>query len=158
MPRPLSNEAKRRLNSLSPDEEYVVAIEISHQALVEPARFVNDRQDLISNGKTYVAAAFKLSLIDDKEKELPKAQISFANIGKSLVDWIDRSAGGQGARIRILIIYRKRPDILEVDQECDLLNLSLDMVQINGTLAFDDMLGKPAVNIRYTTKEAPGLI
>jgi hypothetical protein len=158
MARNFSQGFKLNLTSISPEENILYALEINHKALATPIRVVNDTLDLISNGETYLACGFNISLLSDSEKELPKARISVTTIKNDLQHFIESSNGAQEATITIKLLRRSEPDTIEHELTCDLLNLSVDYFTVTGTLGFDNILGRDAINVNYSSKESPGLI
>jgi hypothetical protein len=55
---------KERVGALSGDAPSYL-LEISHPQLAVPIRICNDTQDIVSNGNTFTAMGFRVSLPDD---------------------------------------------------------------------------------------------
>ncbi len=157
MARSYSNTFKEKSNSTGADEAPLYLLEIDHADLSSPVRVVNDNQDLVSNGNTFVAMAFRVTLPDDLQHGLPHAKLSVDNIGRELTQWLESSGGGKGATVRIMQVLRSDPDTLEFDITMDLSNVSMSMSQITGTLGFEDLLNRPAVPLTYRPDTTPGL-
>lgn len=147
---------KKRVNSTS-GEAPSTLLEITHSLLVTPVRLVNDNQDLVSNGNTFTALAFDITLPDDIAQQLPRARLSMDNVGRELTQWIDASQGGRGAHVRVMQVMRNAPNVLEFDITMDLLNVRQTLLQISGELGFNNTMGIQALPITYRPENMPEL-
>lgn len=157
MARSYSEKASQNLLSTSPAEPFLVAIEVMHADLPVPARFVNDSQNITIQGNEYFATAFRVSLPDDKDQQLPQARLEVDNVGRELTQWLEFSRGGVGARCRIIQVLRSDPDLIEFDMTMDLTGLVINNMTVSGLLGFQNTLGQTAVTIRFDPLTAPGL-
>ena len=157
MPRDYSDTFKEVANSTGAAEAPLLLLEITHADLSQPIRVVNDNQDLVSNGDTYIAMAFRARLPDDLEQGLPRATLAIDNVGRLLTDWIESSGGGQGAQVRMMQVLRSDPDTIEFDITMDLSNVSMNMTEVVGTLGFEDLLNRPGVPLSYRPDTTPGI-
>jgi len=151
-----STHFRERTASLS-GEAPVVLLEITHPQLLVPARVVNDTADLVSNGNLFVACGFSVTLPDDFDKQLPRAQLAIDNVGRELTQWLEASNGGRGAQVRLMQVMRDTPDVLECDLLLDLKNVKQTTTQITASLGYDDTLGTPGLAARYDPATTPGL-
>ncbi|MBI3771473.1 MAG: DUF1833 family protein [Gammaproteobacteria bacterium] len=135
----------------------LILLEITHPNLPQPVRLVQDNQDIVSNGNTFTAMGFEITLPDDKEQGLPQAKIAIDNVGKELTSWLDASGGGKGAKVRVMQIMRDAPNVIEMDTTLDLSNVSMNVFKVGGTLGYQDILNQPAVTYTYRPDTAPGL-
>jgi len=108
-------------------------------------------------GVQYKSLYFRITLPDDRPRQLPRARLSLDNVGAELVSWLELSGGGQGAQCRIMQMLRSDPGTIEWEITMDLTNLAMDAVEITGILGFDDILNRPAVPFTYRPDTAPGL-
>ena len=152
-----SAAANKKINAVSSDEFPLLLLEITHPDLTSPVRVVNDNLDITFESNVYTAMAFRASLPDDVPNKLPRASLAIDNVGKELVQWLETSAGGQGADCRMIQIMRSDPATVEWEITMDLSNLSMTMLEVTGQLSFDDLLNKPAVTVIYRPSVAPGL-
>jgi hypothetical protein len=152
-----SDRYKRALGAVSSSDLAVVLLEISHPDMPTPARVVRDAQDLVSGGNTFVACAFDFTMPDDRGSQAPRAQIVIDNIGRELMDWIEASSGGRGAEVRMMVVLRATPDVIEADYRLGLLGLKVDQSKVSGDLGYGNLLDLPAVAVRYDPATAPGL-
>ncbi|NYT38866.1 DUF1833 domain-containing protein [Allopusillimonas soli] len=168
-----SKAGRRNLLATSADEPLLQLIEITHPDLAEPARFVNDNENIVVEGHTFFATAFTLIKPDDVDQQTPKAQLSVDNVGRELTQWLEYSNGGKGARCRILAVLRSsneeyatdyfaqdytlasNPDI-EFDMTLDLSGIHINNAQVSSDLGFQNTLMQPAVTMRFDPLTTPG--
>lgn len=157
MPRSYTAPARRNLLATSADEPFLVLLEITHPELIVPIRVVNDSQNIVVEGNEFIACAFRITLPDDIDQQVPEARLEVDNIGRELTQWLEYSQGGKGAKCRIMQVLRSDPDTVEFDMTLDLSGLSVDNFVVRGQLGFQDTLGQPAVKLRFDPNTAPGL-
>jgi hypothetical protein len=114
-------------------------------------------QDITSNGNLYIACPFRCILPDDYEGQLPKAKLAVDNVGKELMYWIETSNGGSGSTVKFQQVMRSRPDQVEWQIAMNLYNVHVTMQEISAELGYDNLFSKPAISIRYTPDNSPGL-
>jgi len=157
MPKSLSKKMKANMTVLSGGEHPIALIEIRHPLLANPIRLANSRNDIQSQGETYIACAFQITLPDEQDQNLPRAVLSITNIGRKLSYWVERTIGAKDAQVRIIVIQKSCPDDHEWSIDMDMINVSMTIETIETQLGFDDLLNKPAVPVIYNTEKAPGL-
>lgn len=156
MPNTYTPAGRRNLLATSADEPFLILLEIQHAELDEPVRVVNDTQAITAGGNDYVACPFEITLPDDVDQQVPKAQLRVDNIGRELTQWLEYSRGGKGATCRIIQCLRSDPDVLEYDMTLDMTGISVDNLTVTADLGFQNTLLLPAVAVRYDPKTTPG--
>jgi len=157
VPKTYSQTYQRTINAVSAAQSPLLALEITHEDLAQPIRVVNDVEDLVSNGETFVAMAFRAELPSDLEEGQARARLVVDNVGKEMVGWLEASNGGRGARCRIMQLLRSDPDTIEWEISMDLSNLVVSPLTVSGTLSFEDLLNRPGIPMLYRPEAAPGL-
>jgi len=157
MPRSYSTTTLEHINATSADELPLLLLEIDHPQLTQPARVVNDTQDLTSNGNLFVGMAFSASLPDDKPQQMPKARLAIDNVGKELVSWLEMSQGGRGSTCRMMQVMRSAPNLIELEITLDIMNVIITATTVEADLGFDDLLGRMSTPYSYRPDTAPGL-
>lgn len=157
MARAYSSEYKSTLAATSAPEAPLLLLEINHAALPQPVRVVQDNQDITCNGNLYVACPFRCELPDDFEAQLPRARLAIDNIGRELMYWIETSAGGAGSTVTFRQVMRSRPDQVEWSITMSLYNVVATYKEVSGDLGFDNLFGRPAIQMSYTPAKAPGV-
>lgn len=157
MSRAKSPRFRQAAQAVSAAELPLVLIEISHVLLAEPMRFVNDVQDVLSNGQNYVATSFSFVWPDDQDKQTPHAKLSIANVRGDVGAFFERTHGGRGSVLTVLQIMRSVPDYVEDRLVLDLKNLEVNTQTVSGQLGYDDVLNRPGTPCIYRPESAPGL-
>jgi hypothetical protein len=147
---------KERTGSTS-GEEPSYLLEITHAQLAQPIRVTNDNDDIVSNGDTYIACAFRIQFPDDIANTMPRVPIAVDNVGREMTQWLEGSDGGRGATVRIMQVMRDTPDVVEQEYMLDLLNVKQNMLEVSGQLGYENVLDLPALAATYTPETAPGI-
>lgn len=155
--RVLSPVARGNVLATSAKEPLCALIEITHPDLVVPVRVVNNSVDVVSNGATFVACAFELTLPDDIEGQVPKATLSVDNVGQELTTWLEYSRGGQNAKCRLMFVAPSQPNVVEFDMTLDMTGMKIDNQKVSAQLGFVNTLGRFAVAKTFNPATAPGL-
>lgn len=156
MPSTHTTNFKERTGSTSGDAP-VYLLEITHPQLAVPIRVARDTQDLVSNGETFTAMAFDVSFPDQQAGALPSAPIAIDNVGRELVQWLEASQGGRGAKVRIMQVMRDDPDTIEAEYTLDLLGVKQTSPRVVGRLGYEDTLNLPALAATYRPDNTPGI-
>jgi len=155
--RVFSPNGRRNLLATSATDPIIVLLEITHLDLAVPIRVANNSEDVVSNGTTFIACPFELTLPDDIEGQLPQATLSVDNIGQELTAWLEYSRGGQGAKCRMMLVAASSPSLREFDMTMDMTGLKIDNLKVLAQLGFVNTLGRAAVSKTFTPATAPGL-
>lgn len=157
MAREYSNAYKRAANATGAAEMSRILLEIDHPDLAQPIRVVNDTDDLVHLGDTFVAFGFDAVMPNDSQGQLAKARLVMDNVGEDLTEWIDASRGGKGSTVRFIEVLRSDPDTIEWEVTMDLTNVEVTWSQVSGEVGFENLLNRPAVLVTYRPDTAPGL-
>ena len=157
MARAYSAAYKSTLASTAAPEAPLILLEINHPALSEPVRVINDNDALTSNGKTFIACPFTCELPDDFADQLPRASLVVDNVGRDLMYWIENSGGGEGSTATFSQVMRSRPDLVEWSITMNLYNVTADVQHVSAELGFENLFGRPAVQMCFRPETAPGI-
>jgi hypothetical protein len=112
--------------------------------------FVNNQVDVISNGETYLAFPFELTLPDDREDVITRIQLQIDNVDRRVVEAV-RSIDTP-ATVTISVIRAAEPNVLVAGPiECVLRNVSYSALVVTGDLApHENILDEPFPQHSYT--------
>lgn len=150
-------EAKLQQNLLSPTELQVFLLEIAHAALSEAVRIVVDNAPINHLGKQYMPVAARLTLPKDEQNQVASANLSIDNVSRTLTKIVEETGGLRGVTVNVKMIYRERPDIVELEHEFDWLDISLSPRLLSGTLSYNKIMDLPATPMSYRPSTKPGL-
>lgn len=153
-----SDDLKVNVNRLDSLESLKVLIEITHPLLSEPVRVINDNCDLISKGNTFIAYPFDFKRAPDIENELPKGRITFSNVGRSFIKWLEESYGASDADLRILFARRSTPDVYENEFPCKITSTSItpELITIDIVILANKLIQR-GIRFNFNTERNPGL-
>ncbi len=146
----------RARRELSPADVALTALEISHPALQDPVRVVNDVEDREIDGERYVALRFDARLATDADGQVPRAEIALDNVGRPLTQWIEAAGGGAGASVRVIQVIAGESDVLwEATMRAG--DIHVGQTQVRIPLTHEHLLGRRAVRVRHDPETTPGL-
>jgi hypothetical protein len=148
---------KKATNPVSTGEQSLILLTINQAALETPIYVVNDKADVVSNGITFQAFAFQITLPSDPMTGDPTATLTIDNIGQDLMQWLEISNGAPGATVTIESILRSAPNNVEWSCTLNLINISCTASIVSGTLSYTNLSQQLATNRTYSVQLAPGL-
>jgi hypothetical protein len=157
MPAYSSNFKKKVANPVSSGEQSVIMLIINQADLETPIYIVNDRQDLVSNGITYLGCGFNITLPSDPSQGDPTATLSIDNVSQEIMPWLEVSNGAPGTTVTIQSAMRSAPNVIEWSITLNLINITATNTTVSGTLAFNNLATLSATNRTYSPQIAPGL-
>ena len=142
MPRSTSATFRAAVYGAQTDEAPLVLITIEHADLPTPIRLSSDVVDTISNGETFIAYPFEISLPDDPHQGITRGKFSFENISQDYTAAI-RSLT-TAPTMRIDIVLASDPDTLEVSYtDFEMTNFEYDVNVISATLSVESFMTEP---------------
>lgn len=143
--------------AVNSEDVELVLLQIDHADLDAPIRVVNDTQDVVSNGQTYIAAPFWFEWPDDGPQRTPRARLAFDNTGRDLMSWIEQPGAAEGATVTVRAIRRSLPNNVEMEVTVGVASIDASMSVIQAELGYANVLDRPAVLARYDPATAPGI-
>jgi hypothetical protein len=138
-------------------EAFIVLLTLSHPTLANPIRVCSDGQALISNGNTYVAFPFRISLPAEAEGAPPTTELEIDNVDRSIVKAV-REATGEPIQISMSVVLASSPNTIEAGPfDFTLRNVEYDASVVRGQLQYEDILNEPYPGDTMTPSRFPGL-
>jgi len=160
-PSQISDYASAEKRGLARNSD-VYALVISHPDIDDDIRIVADSQDMTIDAETYTALAFRAVPPSFKEGEVPRAALEIDNVGKTLMEWIERTGGGRGAKMIVRQVVRD-PSIKSLGYVVwEMPALPVGVAQITNesvqvTLAYRTGRSRPGIKWRHDPATSPGL-
>lgn len=136
---------------------WLILLTITHQGLApELRRWVNAREDVVSNGETYKACEFDVILPEQDGEHLGRARLRISNIDRDIQDAI--LYADPPPKVQFQIVLSSDPD--EVEQstgELRLERVTADVNWIEGELGPPDTAVEPYPGDSFTPANFPGL-
>lgn len=157
MVRTFSTSYNQTTNKVSAPEFPLILLELNHDDLASPLRVVNDRADVTHQSEVYQKFAFRFSFPTDPENGVSEAHLELDNVGRELMTWIESADWNNPTTVTITQIMRTAPDVAEYQFTMNLSNIKATQYTISGRLGYEEILGAPAIRLRYSPETAPGL-
>jgi len=158
MARTLTTTFKRSTSRVDNYEYPVFLVEINHDTFFDTIRLCDYIEDIESNGNTFTAIGMKVMLPSDTDNSSSLgATLTIDNVGRTLVNALEDSNGLPGAKVTLSQIILSEPDDIVMPITFNLVNITMDMTSVTGTLTKDDIANSKSVNLLYTPSSTPGL-
>ena len=156
MSRNVSNSFKSAAFGQQTDEVFLVLLEIDHADLSEPIRVTSDGVQTVSNGDTFVAYPFELSLPNNPETGISQAQLTIDNVSQDIITSIRNITTPPSVVIQVVLA--SDPDTTEAEfSGFELKNVSYDALTITGTLTIESFMNEPYPGGSFLPSTFPGL-
>ena len=156
MSRPVSAAARAALNAQQTAEAFITLLTIDHADLASPIRVCNDAVDTVSNGNTFVAFPFQLTLPTDADGVPVRAQLVIDNVDQQIVTAVRSIA--TAPTVLIQLVLASTPDTIEMAWPDFLLkDVSYDALIVSGQLTFERYEVEPYPARRMTPTNFPGM-
>lgn len=135
---------------------FLELLTITHEDLAEPLRFVNNVENVVSNGETYIAFPFKVKLPGEKDRTAPSARLEIDNVSREIGQMIRQLS--TAPVMQFVIVRIDDFDAIEqVFPPLLLRNARYDNLTVTGELSVGDAMREPFPQRRFTPAEYPGL-
>lgn len=136
---------------------FVYLLTVSHADLAQPLRFTNNVADVTSGGYLYQAWPFDITLPDQGDGKIPRAQITFDAVDSNTILALRNLASPPS--ISISIIDVDAPDVVEKSFSNMVVTAQSYMndYRINLVLGMLDISNERAQNLRFDKIRFPGL-
>lgn len=156
MSRSVSSLTQQAIHAAETDEAFFVLLTLDHESLAAPIRVTSDAVDTVSNGETYIAYPFSLSLPDDDDSRAPRARLVIDNIDRQIVLAV-RSLESAPV-VTIHIVRAGDPDTVEASfTDFKLINVTYDAEVVEGELSVEDFTTEPFPAHVFSPSLFPGL-
>lgn len=156
MSRTVSSIFKSAVFGQQTDEAFILLIEIDHADLSEPIRVSSDGVDTVSNGNTFVAYPFEISLPSNPETGVSQARLTIDNVSQTIITSIRNISDPPTATLQIVLA--SDPDTVEVEfSGFELRNVQYDVFTITGDLSIESFMSEPYPGGSFLPSTFPGL-
>ncbi len=121
------------------DEIFLAIIEITHDDLSPPLRFVNDKADITSNGDLYTAFPFRVAMPPDEDNKLPEVTLIISAVDQQIQNKL--RALTSAPAVAYSVIKVSAPDTLEVGPLAfDVKGMDADAIDIRISIGFNSQI------------------
>jgi len=156
MSRDTSLTFREAINAQETDEAFLILLEIDHDELSEPIRVTSDGVNTVSNGETYIAYPFDLSLPDDPEQGVSVAQLTIDNVHRVIVESL--RAISTAPKVTIRVVLGSNPDVVEAEfPNFELQQVQYDAMTVTGQLTLRTFFQEPYPGDAFLPSTFPGV-
>ena len=160
MSRALSMAATHSAFAQRTDEAWLVLLTLSGGGIEalnagEPLRFVNDWQDIVSAGETFLAYPFAVRLLTDEPEAAPQAGLTIDNVDLSILTILRQLVEPITATIGVVLA--STPNTLEVEYDFEIREIGYDAQTIEAVLSFEPIMDEPVPGHTFCPTYYPGL-
>lgn len=119
-------------------------------------RFVNNSEEIVSNGMTFLPFPMKLTFPTDDGKTAREVEIEFDNVSLELIEEIRGSTKLIDAKVEMVLA--SNPDNVEIEMgELKIKHITYNQFTIRAKLRMDDFLNTELSSEKYTPTNFPGI-
>ena len=153
--RQLSNNVLFELFEQTSSNPFLTLITLSHASFAT-LRIVNNSENIISRGDTFLSFPVKITLPTDDGTSEREVQLEMDNAGLDLITEI-RSVTTP-IDVKLEMILASTPDTVEIAiEELKIRNITYNARSIRGNLYFVDFLNTEMTSEKYTPTLFPGI-
>lgn len=139
----------------SSGEVLVELIKITHDDLPENIYIAANTENVVSNGNTYLAANIHIKEPEQGET-VPRAEVTFGNIGRDMMDLIQEIQGEPTAEVSQ--VYTSEPDtIVRNVGTFKVKNVTGNLTAVTFELSFSGLSNIGVPKKKFTARDFPGL-
>lgn len=156
MSRDVSNTFKTAVYTQDTSEFFFLLLEINHDDLSAPLRFVNNTEDITSDSNVHTAFPFMINLPSDREDQLPRVTLAIDNIDQTIVQTLRELTSP--ATVGLSVILNSDPDTIEAGPfEFTMKNATYTADVVTCELAYEDILNEGFPGDSFTPNHFVGL-
>lgn len=152
----VSAETLKSMMARDTDEVYLLLITIDHPTFTTPIRVVNNTEDVVSNGNTFVALPFEAVL---PTPGTPTTTLKIDNVDREITDALIAADQADGKpSVTLEIVVAQRPDVVELGPFPMVLdNAPFDQLVVSGELSFGNELDQAYPGGTFNLADYPAL-
>lgn len=147
---------RQQVQRVSDPDGMLVLLVLEHPSMAT-AHVVNDTRDWIIDGTPYIGLPFRFKLPNSVQGEAPRAQLEIDNVGRELIQDLERLPPGGALQCTVYVVSRASPNVVDYMFTAPLSGVSATVASVTGYVGNDDALRAPAVKMRFDPTTAPGL-
>lgn len=156
MPNTLSQELLAQLFSQESTDPFLTLVTLSHPDWDEDFRLVNNTEDVVSRGLTYLSFPVTLVLPVDDGETSPEISIEFDNVSLYLIGKLRSITSGVQAKLEMIL--HSLPDDVQITlDDLVLHSINYNKTKISAKLVLENLLNTKLTSEKYTPKNFPGV-
>lgn len=159
MARAISARLRDAMLAQETGEVLLAICQISHPSILNgPIRVVNNLENLVSDGQTYTAFPFQITIPSDTAEGRPTLRLILDNVDRQMVQAIRNLSPTSTPTVQVDLVLASTPDVIEVSfPNLSLRNVSYDVFTVEGELALNEDDREPFPADTFSPQQFPGL-
>jgi hypothetical protein len=155
--RTISSTAKKEIFASQTGAAFLSVLQISHSQ-INTIYLVNNMEDVVYDGNTYTAYAFKFEPPKDKEGGVQNSRLVLPNVDRTILTAIRSLTSALTVSAAVIMIMPNGTGSKEAGWwDFDLKNISYDALTISGDLIYSLELRNNISMVKYNNITFPGL-
>ena len=151
----LSPALLAQLYAQESDVPFLMLVTLTHPSF-STIRLVNNSEDIVSNGETFIAFPMRIRLPMDDGESTREVSIEFDNVSLALIDELRTVTSP--IDVKIDMILSSNPDDIQISlDELKMRNVTYNKQVVSARLYLDSFLNVELTSERYSPKLYPGL-
>ncbi|MEC7763389.1 MAG: DUF1833 family protein [Pseudomonadota bacterium] len=146
------------INDPETAEVVLTLVTLNHADWADPVRLVNDVTDIVSDGETFTAAGFQISMPDQSEDRSSAMRWQLMDVDHDIIALLRTT--NDVIDIEVSFILASDPDTVQVGPfEAEIRSADISYGGISGALVVYPVMEEVAnATFRFSTGDFPGLI
>jgi hypothetical protein len=156
MARNISTSSREEILASQSDKVFLLMLKISSDELTTPLYFVQNNEDIVSNGNTYKAIEFSANIPTEDNGKVQDSSISISGITRQVTEAIRSIVNAPD--VEMFLVRADIPDIVEGGPwYFKLRSISYDVNTITGSLRYETALNRNLSTIKVTNQTFPAV-
>lgn len=152
----LSPELLAEIFGQSSDDPFLMLVEVNHPTFSAPVRLVNNTQDIVSRGETYISFPMEVTLPVDDGESAREVSIQFDNVSLELMDELRTITSP--ADVVVEMVLASNPDDVQISlEELKMGSIDYNKQRVRANLYLDNFLNTEMTSEKYVPSKYPGL-
>ena len=152
----VTNAFREAAYSQETDDVFLVLLKIDHDDIDPAIRVVNNNESITSNGETFVAFPFELTLPDSRGDGTPTARLVIDNVSREIAESLRSITSAP--QITIEVVRAAAPNTVEITfAPFTLRNVRWDMRKVSGDLMMEEIAIEPFPIGQFAPAQFQGL-
>ncbi|MDD3492348.1 MAG: DUF1833 family protein [Candidatus Thermoplasmatota archaeon] len=154
--REVSDSFKAAVFAQETEEVFLILVTVEHQEMENPIRLVNNIENIISRGESYLACPLQIELPIDADEQSPVAKLTMDNLDKIIIAALRTIS--DPPTVHLELVRASAPDVIEAAfYDLTLKQVNYDYFKIEGMLTYENLLAEPWPAHTFTPSYFPGL-
>lgn len=156
MPNQLSPQLLSQLFAQQSEDPILILLTLNHVSFGAPIRLVNNTENIVSRGNTFLSFPFKIVLPIDDGESAREVSLEIDNVSLELIDELRTVTSA--IDVKIEAVLASLPNEVQIElEELKINNVSYNATKISANLFLDNFLATEMTSEKYLPLNFKGL-